>query len=409
MSVGIEALNAYVGQASIDIRTLFHKRGLDMSRFDNLMMDKKSVSLPWEDPVTNGVNAAKPIIDQLSESEKNKIELVITGTESGLDFAKALSTYMHKYLNLSRRCRLFEIKEACYAGTAALQMAAAWIASEERDVKALVISTDVARAAVKMTYAEPSQGVAAVAMLLGKNPQILELDRGANGYHGYEVMDTFRPEPEIETGDADLSLLSYLDCLEGSFGAYCDKVQGADFLTTFDYFAFHTPFAGMVKGAHRKMMRQFTQATATQVEDDFIRRVLPSLTYCMQIGNAYSASLYLALCGLIDNADFSSNKRVGLYSYGSGCSSEFYSGVMTPQAKEKLKAMRINEALLQRYPLSMEEYEHILDVSMAGFFGFKNRSIDFSDFQQIYTKQFANKQLLILKSIQDYHREYSWS
>ena len=34
------------------------------------MMVNKSVALPCEDPVTNGVNAAKPIIDLLSEEEK---------------------------------------------------------------------------------------------------------------------------------------------------------------------------------------------------------------------------------------------------------------------------------------------------------------------------------------------------
>lgn len=37
MRVGIEALNIYVGQAFLDIRTLFQARGLDVSRFDNLM------------------------------------------------------------------------------------------------------------------------------------------------------------------------------------------------------------------------------------------------------------------------------------------------------------------------------------------------------------------------------------
>lgn len=69
-SVGIEAINTYVGQASLNIRSLFEARGLDLERFDNLKMDEKSVSLPCEDPVSFGVNAAKPIIDQLSEEEK---------------------------------------------------------------------------------------------------------------------------------------------------------------------------------------------------------------------------------------------------------------------------------------------------------------------------------------------------
>ncbi len=410
MPVGIEAINAYVGQAAIDIRTLFATRGLDMSRFDNLMMQQKSVGIPCEDPVTNAVNAAKPLIDQLSEAQKNKIELVIMATESGLDFGKSLSTYVHKYLGLSRRCRLFETKQACYAGTASLQMAASFIASQaSQGAVALVIATDIARAAIKMTYAEPSQGVAAVAMLISEQPHILELDFGANGYHGYEVMDTCRPEPELETGDPDLSLLSYLDCLEASFQAYVERVEGADFQTTFDYLVFHTPFAGMVKGAHRKMMRQLKQATPDVIEEDFQRRVVPSLRYCMQTGNAYSATVYLALCGLIDTIDINDPKRIGIYSYGSGCSAEFFSGIITPRSKEIMRQMHIDTALAKRYLLTMEEYDSMLDLSMQGFFGVKNRNIDFAPFQKIYDKQFSGQGLLVLKNIKDYSREYIWS
>lgn len=408
MPVGIEAINAYVGQASIDIRTLFKGRNLDLSRFDNLMMQQKTVGLPCEDPVTNGVNAAKKIIDQLNESEKNQIELLITATESGLDFGKSLSNYIHKYLGLSRRCRMFEVKQACYAGTAALNMAAGIIA-QQPNAKALVVATDVARAAVKMTYAEPSQGVCAVAMLISNQPTIFELDLGANGFYGFEVMDTFRPDPEIETGDPDLSLLTYLDCLEGSFQDYREHVEGADFASTFDYLAFHTPFAGMVKGAHRKMMRELNHATPEVIEEDFKKRVLPSLRYPMKTGNAYSASLYLALCSLIDSIQINNPKRVGMFSYGSGCASEFFSGIITPESKKKLSEMRISEALEQRYSLTMEEYNSLLDSCVSGYFGYKDHMIDNTKFQHIYDEKFQGKGLLILKEVKNYIREYVWS
>lgn len=410
MGVGIEAINAYVGQTALNIRDLFAYRNLDMSRFDNLMMETKTVNLPCEDPVTNAVNAAKPFIDKLSEAEKNKIEMIVTSTESGLDFGKSLSTYIHAHLGLSRRCRLFEVKQACYGGTAALQMASCFIASQASPgAKALVISTDIARAAAKLTYAEPSQGVAAVAMLVSQEPHIFELDFGANGYNGYEVMDTCRPEPEIETGDPDLSLLAYLDCLEACFKNYSERVEGVDFENTFDYLAFHTPFAGMVKGAHRKMMRQLKQAKPEAIEADFQKRVLPSLRYCVKTGNAYSASVYLALCGLIDSVEITSPKRVGIYSYGSGCSSEFYSGIITPRSREILQTMHINDAVARRYPLNMQEYDQILDLNMQGFFGIRDCVNDVSPYQKIYDKQFAGKGLLVFKRANFYHREYEWS
>ena len=45
MEVGIEAINAYGGQAFIEVRELFEKRGLDLALFENLMMQNKSVNL----------------------------------------------------------------------------------------------------------------------------------------------------------------------------------------------------------------------------------------------------------------------------------------------------------------------------------------------------------------------------
>src|SRR5262249_9663523 len=219
--------------------------------------------LPYEDPVTYGANAAKPLLNNLSSSEKNRIELLITCTESSIDFGKSLSTYLHHYLGLNRNCRLFEIKQACYSGTAGLQMAINFILSQASPgAKALVVATDISRFMVveggntaDWSYAEPSSGAGAVAMLVSETPSVFQVDVGANGYYGYEVMDTCRPVPDGDAGDADLSLLSYLDCYENSFLEYKKRVNGADFVGAFGYLAMHTPFGGMVKGAHRDMMR----------------------------------------------------------------------------------------------------------------------------------------------------------
>lgn len=410
MNVGIEAINFYGGPAYINVRDIFEARGLELGRFSNLMMTMKSVGVPCEDPVTNAVNAAKPIIDRLTDGEKNKIDLLITASESGLDFGKSLSTYIHDYLGLNRVCRLFEVKQACYGGTAALHMASSYIASQvSPGAKALVIATDVARAAAKNTYAEPSQAVGAIAMLVSDNPMIMELDLGANGFYSYEVMDTCRPMPEIETGDPDLSLLSYLDCLENSFKSYVKKVEGVDFIHTFDYIAYHTPFPGMVKGGHRKMMRELARIGPDQIEEDFQKRVAPSLVYCTQVGNVYSATLYLALCGLIDHAQLDDFNRIGLFSYGSGCSSEFYSGILTRNSKAVLNEMMIGEKLAGRYQLGIEEYDRILDLNMEWMFGIKDKEVDVSGFKNIYEHFFQGRRLLVLNKIKDYHRIYSWS
>jgi polyketide biosynthesis 3-hydroxy-3-methylglutaryl-CoA synthase-like enzyme PksG len=410
MTVGVERINAYFGKAYIDVRQLFDFRKLDIRRFDNLLMEQKSCNFPCEDAVSNAVNAAKPIIDQLSDDERNSIATVITATESGIDFGKSISTYVSHYLNLSKHCRLFEVKNACYGGTAALQMAAGLIESGALpNGKVLVIATDVARAAARMTYAEPSQGTGAVAMLISDQPNILELDFGANGLYGYEVMDTCRPTHEIETGDADLSLLSYLDCLSGAYRHYQEQVGDVDVVNSFAYLLFHTPFAGMVKGAHRNLLKEFSNLDSNAIDTDFRSRVVPGMGYNVRVGNLYSASVYLALCSLIDSVDILGPERIGLFSYGSGCSSEFFSGLLSPDAKEQSQSLGMLDQLEDRVELSIEEYDRISDQNMQWHFGIENKVVDFSQFQDYYEDWLAGRDLLILKEIKGYHREYDWS
>ena len=250
-----------------------------------------------------------------------------------------MSSYVQHYLGLSRNCRTFEVKHACFGGTAALQAVAATLRCSTRpDARALVITTDVARP-IPHTYAEPSQGAAAIALLLGPEPRLLELEL-ATGSYGFEVMDSCRPSPDIETGDPDLSLLTYLDCIRGAFTDY-QRETGADFVTHFDGLAFHTPFGGMAKGAHRSMMRDQKRLPPAAIEADFERRLRPSLTYCAEVGNVYSGSVMLAACGAIEAlatppASGATPPRLGLFSYGSGCCLEFYSGLVMERAAATL-------------------------------------------------------------------------
>lgn len=146
MPVGIEALNIYGGSAFLDVLQLAKHRGLDTTRFDNLMMKEKAVALPFEDPVTFGVNAAKPLVDALPPEAKDRIELLITCTESGIDFGKSISTYIHHYLGLNRNCRLFEIKQACYSGIAGLQTAISFVLSQASPVRRRSLSRRISPA-----------------------------------------------------------------------------------------------------------------------------------------------------------------------------------------------------------------------------------------------------------------------
>jgi len=414
LPVGIEAMNVYAGTARIDVRELALHRRLDLDRFDNLLMREKTVALPNEDPVTFAVNAAQPLVAALTAEEKDRIEMVITCTESAFDFGKSLSTYVHQLLGLNRNCRLFELKNACYSGVAGLQMAVNFIlAQTSPGARVLVVATDISRFLVDdaahtqdWSFAEPSGGAGAVAMLVGENPHVFQVDVGANGYYGYEVMDTCRPSADSEAGDADLSLLSYLDCCENAWLEYRKRVPQADYASSFQYLAFHTPFGGMIKGAHRSLMRKLAPAAPGEIDADFSRRVAPGLDYCQRVGNTMGAAAMVSLASTIDNGSFDTARRVGCFSYGSGCCSEFFSGVVTAAGQARLRTMAIGAVLDRRYRLSVAEYEQILAGGNVVRFGTRNATL-----AERYTPAHStgHGNTLFLHQIRDYHREYAWA
>lgn len=414
-AVGIESINVFAGSAYVDVEKLARHRNLDVTRFANLLMKEKTVALPYEDPISFGMNAAKPLIDAMTPEEKDRIEMVITCTESAFDFGKSMSTYFHKLLGLNRNCRLFEIKNACYSGVAGMQMAVNFVLSQTSPgAKALVIATDITRFMTveggealsdDWSFFEPSAGAGAVAMIVSDTPYVFQIDVGASGYYGFEVMDTCRPVPDSEAGDADLSLLSYLDCCEGAFVEYQKRVEGADFASTFAYLAMHTPFGGMVKGAHRDVMRKQVKAKPKEIEADFERRVMPGLLYCQRVGNIMGATTMLSLFSTIEHGDFATPQRIGCFSYGSGCCSEFFSGVVTKDAQERVRARRFNEQLARRYELTMEEYDDLLVSSNAVKFGTRNVVVNTDFLPQARKAQ--GKDTLFLTEIREYHRQYA--
>lgn len=414
--VGIEAMNVFAGTAYLNVERLVGHRKLDTTRFNNLLMKEKTVALPCEDPITFGVNAARPIVEALRPEARDRIEMVISCTESAFDFGKSMSTYFHSLLGLNRNCRLFELKNACYSGVAGLQNAVNFVLSQTSPgAKALVIATDISRFIVEAggdaltqdwSFAEPSSGAGAVALLVSDQPTVFQIDAGANGYYGYEVCDTCRPTPDGDAGDADLSLLSYLDCCENAFLEYRKRVEGADIATTFGYLAFHTPFGGMVKGAHRNLMRKLAQAKPREIEEDFERRVMPGMAYCQRVGNIMGATTMLSLASTIENGTFDAPKRIGGFSYGSGCCSEFFSGVARKEGQERLRAMGIKERLDRRYELSMDEYDSLLEGSAAVRFGTRNVKLDASFLPQ--ARKAMGGETLFLKEIKEFHREYEW-
>ena len=357
MSVGIDLISFYTSRYYLGLDSLAQARGVDYEKYrSGLGQEKMAIPPPDEDVVTMGASAAKPILDQI---DINEIELLLFATESGVDQSKAAGLFVHGLLNLSNRCRVVELKEACYSGTAGLQLAAAQVSQSQYSTKALVIASDVARYDLG-SPGEPTQGCGAVAMLVTLSPRILALDPEA-GFHAADVMDFWRPSYRDEAlVDGKYSTEVYLDTAVSAWEHYAElSGRTIDELYRFCY---HLPFTKMGIKAHERVMRSAKESNdlAKQASE----AVSDGLAYTRDTGNSYTASLFESFTCLLDSNSELAGKRIGLFSYGSGCMGEFFSGVIDPEYQEHLFSANHKAMLEDRTELAYQEYEDIFNLKV---------------------------------------------
>lgn len=402
MKLGIEKFDFYAGQFSLDIKNLVAARGGDQNYIDKtLLCRKRSVYPICEDSVSLAVNAAK---NMLSDNDKKDIDLLIVGTESSLDFGKPISNWVHEYLGLESSCRNFEIKHACYSGTAALRMALSWLASSARPgKKALVINTDISRSHLGSS-SEYICGGCSTALLLSHQPNILSYELGSEGTWTSHVYDTYRPTSDKEVGNSQMSLFSYLDSLDGSVEMY-EQINGDLDIDRLPYHIFHAPFPGMTKEAFSSLVRSKKKVSKSEVHEMFMEKVYPGLELAQQIGSAYGASTFLGLISLIKNGQFTAERsRISVFSYGSGCQGEFYHADVQEGAQRSAETLNVNERLDSRVNLSVKEYEEC-ELARTKLIDQRDFSIDMNAILSAY----EGKELLVLRDIKNYERSYEWT
>ncbi len=408
MGIGIEKINIYAGSLVLDIEKLAIARDRDVKFFkEELMLDSKSQNVDYEDVITMAVNAAKPII---SEEDKKDIELCIFATESGLDYCKTNSTYVCKYLGLKPQVRNFEIKNACYAATCAVQMAIGWIASVAPGKKALIVSSDI-NYDHEGRRGEEVPAIGAVAMLVSDKPKIIEYELGKNGYFTFECTDYARPTSTWDIINGEESLYAYLDCVDGSWEHY-KKVVGEDldFNSYFKRVVYHTPFGGLVRLAHGNILKEnYPGIKRSEIKANFEEKVLKSFKIPRTVGNTYSSTVYTSLISLLlEDDDLKPGDRIGIFSYGSGSCAEFYSAKILPGAIEYIRSLGIDNHLNARRELSIEEFDHLSRLR-SSHADKPTYETDMNYPQDWYDKYYKGKELLIYKGSTDFIRKYEWS
>jgi hydroxymethylglutaryl-CoA synthase len=349
IKVGIDAIAFYTPRYALDLATLAESRGVPVDKFYvGLGQQKMSVVPPGEDIVTMAANACR---QALLGIDVNQIDMLLFATESAADLSKAAGIYLHHLLELPARCRVLELKQACYSGTGAMQLALPYL-RENPDKKVLVVTSDIARYALT-SAAESSQGAGAVAMVISTEPRLLSFE-SVSGFVTEDVMDFWRPvylsEPIVE---GKYSSKLYLAMLEKTWKEY-SLLSGHGF-SDHAAFCYHTPVPRLVEKAHQLLMKMDSKNLSHESSSLFLE---DSLLYSRQMGNCYSASLFLSLASLLDNSYANlSNERIGFYSYGSGCVAEYFSGLVTPNYHNYLNSDYHQALLTSRQILNYEQYE----------------------------------------------------
>lgn len=374
MDIGIDKINFFTSNLYVDMTELAIARNEDPNKYlIGIGQSKMAVIPPTQDIVTMGANAAESM---LTNEDKERIDLVIVGTESGIDNSKSAAAYIADLLGLRDDIRTFEIKQACYGATAALQMAKAQVALNP-DSKALIIGADIAKYGLN-TPGEVTQGGGVVAMLVSANPKLLSFEGGST-YLSRNIMDFWRPLGHSEAlVDGKYSSNVYLDFFNNVYSNYKDKTGFT--IDNFEALLFHLPYTKM----GLKALREAQKDADAKVSAKLTHRFEDSRLYNRQVGNLYTGSLYLSLLSLLENNDdLKSGDRLGLFSYGSGAQGEFFAMLLRNDYRKYLMNTT-NEFLQKRTRISVEEYEKIYLKSLH----YENNSeldLDMDDAQFVLT------------------------
>ena len=274
MNIGIDQLSFYTPHYYLELAELAAHHQIDPGKYRlGIGQERMAVAPPDEDIISMAANAA--------------------------------AVSVHRLLQLPANSRTIELNQACYSATAALQLACAHIARHPAR-KVLILAADIAKYDLD-SAAEPTQGAAAVAMLISANPRLATI-APESGLYSEDIYDFWRPNHrKTPLVDGKYSTLAYLKALDHAWQDYRANKMGIK--------------------AHAHLAR-INGATA---QDDTLAA---GLTYSRETGNSYTASLYASLAAMLDNRDDLGGKTLGLFSYGSGCTGEYLAATIHPDYRE---------------------------------------------------------------------------
>ncbi|MGX7172781.1 hydroxymethylglutaryl-CoA synthase [Enterococcus ratti] len=355
MKVGIDRLSFFIPNLYLDMTELAKRRGADPAKYHiGIGQDQMAIHRVSEDIVTFGANAASKLV---TSKDRELIDMVIVATESGIDYSKASAVIIHRLLKIQAFARAFEVKEACYGGTAALHMAKEYIKNHPKR-KVLVIASDMARYGLASS-GEVTQGAGAVAMMVTKDPHILSIEDDSV-FLTEDIYDFWRPTYcQFPVVDGPLSNATYIESFQKVWNHH-KEITGLK-LEDYDALSFHIPYTKMGKKALQSILDQTDKKTQARL----LTRYEESIRYSRRIGNLYTGSLYLGLTSLLENTqELKAGDRIGLFSYGSGAVSEFFTGYLEKGYQDFLFIKEHQKMLNARQAVTIDQYEEIFSEKL---------------------------------------------
>jgi hydroxymethylglutaryl-CoA synthase len=414
--VGIEALYVYSPEYYVDNAELATARGNEPKHFtEGVGVKAFSVPPPNEDQSSMAATAAHRLMEVYKISPK-EIFRIDTPTESGLDSSRALVSdvvgMLEQVYGIGSLSHVlgYEQKFACVSGMERYLDTSAWFAAGWNTSKyALIVATDIAKYDLK-SREEPTQGAAAAAVLVAKDPKLLEIIPGAFGSALRNEKGDFKKPGgrTVALVDGARSYASYLSEMKlawlnfQSAAVKAGMVKPSGNRATIDGIdraIYHNPHKKMVISAYASLLmhewrslprwkevvssvgqepsregmddlsyymseaygdfrRKFMNSKA--FVDDFARRVGSSVLAPELVGNSYSVSVFVGLDSMFENdKEDLGRKRVVLCGYGSGSHAVIQANVVPDMFKEVSKKFDLMSRLHARQKLSIAEYEKI--------------------------------------------------
>jgi len=199
--VGISGFGIYLPPYRVDLEDWCEWTGARWDKTSAVIGRSFRMRGPDQSVYTMAANAVLRLVEQY-EIDPRRIGFLGLGTESSTDNSAGaiiVKGMLDQALEarglpgISRQCEVPEIKHACLGGVYALKHGLRYLALEPEPRCAIVVAADIAEYARGST-GEPTQGAGAIAMLLERDPQLLDVElRHIGSASAYRAVDFRKP------------------------------------------------------------------------------------------------------------------------------------------------------------------------------------------------------------------------